>query len=48
MIIVTGRLYVDAAVRGTYLADCREIVESARAQAGCLDFHLSADRKSVV
>lgn len=43
MIIVSGKLYVDADDRGAYLAGCREVIEQARAQAGCLDFHLTGD-----
>ena len=43
MVIVSGKLYVDSAVRDSYLADCRELIEVARSTAGCLDFHLTAD-----
>ncbi|GLF93002.1 putative quinol monooxygenase [Streptomyces yaizuensis] len=43
MIIIAGALYVDAADRDTYLADCSAVVEQARTAPGCLDFALSAD-----
>ncbi|WP_221357822.1 putative quinol monooxygenase [Streptomyces beigongshangae] len=43
MIIIAGKLWVDAADRDAYLAGCSEVVERARAAAGCLDFALSAD-----
>lgn len=43
MIIISGRLYVDADARDAYLAGCRNVVETARSAAGCLDFALSAD-----
>ncbi|MFG3662119.1 putative quinol monooxygenase [Streptomyces sp. NPDC047706] len=43
MIIIAGKLWVDAAERDACLAGCSEAVEQARAAAGCLDFALSAD-----
>ncbi|MFJ4467673.1 putative quinol monooxygenase [Streptomyces sp. NPDC089424] len=43
MIIIAGKLWVDAADREAYLAGCSEVVEQARAAVGCLDFALSAD-----
>ena len=43
MIIIAGKLWVDAAHRDAYLAGCSKVVEQARAAAGCLDFALSAD-----
>ncbi|MFE3454676.1 putative quinol monooxygenase [Nonomuraea sp. NPDC059194] len=43
MIIISGKLYVDADARDAYLAGCREVLEQARAAPGCLDFALSAD-----
>ncbi|MFC1227339.1 MULTISPECIES: putative quinol monooxygenase [Streptomyces] len=43
MIIIAGKLWVDAADRDAYLAGCSSIVEQARAAVGCLDFALSAD-----
>ncbi|GGT71075.1 putative quinol monooxygenase [Actinomadura citrea] len=43
MIIIAGRLYVDAEARDAYLAGCRKVVETARSAPGCLDFALSAD-----
>ena len=43
MIIVSGHLIVDPAVRDEYLAGCVEVARLARAATGCVDFHLSAD-----
>ncbi|WP_149260428.1 putative quinol monooxygenase [Actinomadura sp. K4S16] len=43
MIIISGRLYVDAGARDAYLAGCRQAVEMARTAPGCLDYALSAD-----
>ncbi|MFE4664011.1 putative quinol monooxygenase [Streptomyces sp. NPDC056716] len=43
MIIISGKLWVDAGERDAYLAGCTEVVKQARAAAGCLDFALSAD-----
>ncbi|MFC4470519.1 putative quinol monooxygenase [Streptomyces xiangluensis] len=43
MIIIAGKLYVDAAARDAYLAGCSKVIEQARAAPGCLDFALSAD-----
>jgi quinol monooxygenase YgiN len=43
MIIVSGYLMVEPARRDDYLASCVAVVRSARAAAGCIDFHLSAD-----
>lgn len=43
MIVVSGRLYVDAAQRHAYLEECREVARLAREAPGCVDFHLSAD-----
>lgn len=43
MIIVSGKLYVETGNRDAYLADCRAIMETARATDGCSDFHLTAD-----
>lgn len=43
MIIVAGHLQVDPHDREGYLTDCRELIGSARATTGCLDFHLAAD-----
>lgn len=43
MLIIAGRLEVDAADRDTYVTDCRAVVEQARAAPGCLDFALTAD-----
>jgi quinol monooxygenase YgiN len=43
VIIVSGKIYVDAAARSAYLAGCQGVMVQARAAAGCLDFHLSAD-----
>ena len=43
MIIVSGKLYVDATERDAYVESCLEVIEAARAAPGCVDFHLSAD-----
>jgi len=43
MIIVAGWLRVDPGARESYLDGCREVLEQARAAAGCLDFSLTAD-----
>ena len=43
MIIISGKLYVDAATRTGYLAGCVAVMEQARAAPGCLDFVLTAD-----
>lgn len=43
MIIVSGKLYVDAAERDAYVESCRVVIELARTAPGCIDFHLSAD-----
>ena len=43
MIVVAGALYVGASARAGYLQGCRDVVEQARAAAGCLDFALSPD-----
>ncbi|MEU7208160.1 antibiotic biosynthesis monooxygenase family protein [Streptomyces sp. NPDC044989] len=43
MIIIAGKLWVDAADRDSYLVGCSKAVEQARAAEGCLDFALSAD-----
>ncbi len=43
MIIVSGWIRVDAALREEYLDGCRAAVEAARGAPGCVDFHLSAD-----
>jgi quinol monooxygenase YgiN len=43
MIIIAGRLDVDPAARETYLAECRAVIEAARAADGCLDFLLAPD-----
>ncbi|WP_432056177.1 putative quinol monooxygenase [Streptomyces sp. bgisy022] len=43
MIIIAGRLRVDAAERDAYVAGCAEVVAQARTTTGCLDFALSAD-----
>ena len=43
MIIIAGKLWVDAADRDAYLAGCEAVVEQARTAAGCLDFALSPD-----
>jgi quinol monooxygenase YgiN len=43
MLIVAGHLIVDPAERDAYVADCRAVVEAARAAEGCLDFAITAD-----
>lgn len=43
MIIVAGRIHVDAIARSAYLEESLEVITLARAAAGCLDFHMSAD-----
>lgn len=43
VIIVSGKLYVDADVREAYLTESLETIEFARAAPGCLDFQLAAD-----
>ncbi|MGU3435968.1 putative quinol monooxygenase [Actinomycetes bacterium M1A6_2h] len=43
MIIVAGYLIVDPTARQDYLDDCMEVVRSARAASGCIDFSLGAD-----
>lgn len=43
MIIVSGKLYVDADARDEYLRECVDAIEAARVAPGCLDFTLSAD-----
>jgi quinol monooxygenase YgiN len=43
VIVVAGSLRVEPERRDAYLAGCEEVVASARAARGCLDFALSAD-----
>jgi quinol monooxygenase YgiN len=43
MIVVAGWLRVSADNRDAYLASSREVVEAARAAAGCIDFSVAAD-----
>ena len=43
MIIVAGYLIVARADRDAYVADCRDVVESARAAPGCLDYSITTD-----
>jgi quinol monooxygenase YgiN len=43
MIIVSGKLYVAPTDRDAYLESCREVIELARTNSGCVDFNLSAD-----
>ena len=43
MIIVAGRLEVDAADRDAYVEGCRSVIEAARRAPGCLDFHIAPD-----
>jgi quinol monooxygenase YgiN len=43
VLIVAGHLIVAPAERDTYVAECRAVVEAARAAPGCLDFTIAAD-----
>lgn len=43
MIIVSGKIYVDAVDRDSYLEDCHQLIDLARRSSGCLDFHLAGD-----
>ena len=43
MLIIAGRLRVDAAKRDHYVADCIGVVTQARSAPGCLDFAITAD-----
>lgn len=43
MIIVSGKLYVQADAREEYLRGCVSVIEQARRTRGCLDFVLAAD-----
>ncbi|WP_280354585.1 putative quinol monooxygenase [Nocardia otitidiscaviarum] len=43
MVIVAGRIIVEARDRDAYLDACVSVVEQARAAAGCLDFAICAD-----
>jgi quinol monooxygenase YgiN len=43
VIVVAGKLYVEAGARDAYLAGCAQVVTQARQAPGCVDFHLSAD-----
>ncbi|WP_439028917.1 putative quinol monooxygenase [Gordonia terrae] len=43
MVIVAGRLEVDAQGRTAYLDECAEVVSAARRTPGCLDFAICAD-----
>lgn len=44
VLIIAGHLDIDpAADRDAYVADCRAVVEAARAAPGCLAFSISAD-----
>lgn len=43
MIIVAGYLVVARADRDAYVADCRDVVESARSAQGCLDYSITTD-----
>lgn len=43
MIIVAGKIYVDAAERDAYLTGGRDVIAAARRADGCIDFHLAAD-----
>ena len=43
VLIIAGHLLVDPAERDAYVAECRQVVELARAAEGCLDFAITAD-----
>ncbi len=43
MLIIAGRITVDAAERDDYLRECVAVVEAARRAPGCLDFAITAD-----
>jgi quinol monooxygenase YgiN len=43
MVIVAGFLRVAPEARSQYLSGCTVVIRAARAAAGCVDFHLSAD-----
>ena len=43
MLIIAGHVDVEPSDRDAYVADCKGIVEAARAAPGCLDFSISAD-----
>lgn len=43
MVIVAGHIVVEPRLRDAYLGSCAEVVDRARATAGCLDFAISAD-----
>lgn len=43
MLIIAGRLIVDADERDGYVAECIAIVDKARQAPGCLDFAITAD-----
>lgn len=43
MLIIAGKLYVDAADRDQVVADNLEMVARARRQPGCLDLVIAAD-----
>ena len=43
MLIIAGHLIVHADERDAYVAACVEVVTSARAAEGCLDFSITPD-----
>lgn len=43
MLIVAGRIHIEADGRDGYVEGCAEVVAQARLAPGCLDFALSAD-----
>lgn len=43
MIIIAGYLIVARVDRDAYVADCIDVVESARAAPGCLDYSITTD-----
>jgi quinol monooxygenase YgiN len=43
MVVVAGHITVEPGERDAYVEGCRDVVEAARAAAGCLDFAITAD-----
>ena len=43
MLIIAGYLDVAAGARDAYVAECRDVVASARRASGCLDFAITPD-----
>jgi quinol monooxygenase YgiN len=43
MLIVAGRLEIEAGERDAYVRECEAVVRLARVAPGCLDFSITAD-----